>query len=323
MMVRRSLLVALVVGVAIASGTPWSRVVAAEDLPSTFAGGDVTFERIETHLAQARSVLFRPVGTSSIVFQTVLEGEIAAALRPRTRRHPFGHKAEVAAYRLARALGMDNVPPAIRRRLTRDELKDRLHRDFRDAHSELDAGIGWNKSGSAQGAAIYWIPEMRSHGLDRNPGMAEWGRWLRQGGTIPEGKARLASDLATMLAFDYLIGNWDRFSGGNVQGTAAGDRLFVRDHNLAFAVPLPAHLHERIRRHLERAEKFSRSFVRRVASLDEAGLREIVRDGFARDDEFLLTDAQIRGVLDRRQTFLSYVGALVEESGEEPVLAFP
>lgn len=290
---------------------------------ASFSGGELPLDRIEAHLTRAKSQLFRPVGTSSVVFHMVLEGEISAAFRPRTRKHPGGHKAEVAAYRLARALGLDNVPPAIRRRISRDELRARLHPEYRDAFAALEAEIAWNKSGSVQGAAIYWIPQMRSHGLDRRPAIDEWSRWLRLGATVPEEKERLAADLSTMLAFDYLIGNWDRFSGGNVQGLPSGERLFVRDHNLAFAAPLPGHLHDRIRSHLRRSERFSRELVRRLVALDASALRSVFKDAFARDDEELLTEAQLRGVLDRRATLLSYIGALIDESSVDRVLAFP
>ena len=46
-----------------------------------------------------------------------LPGSISAAFKPRTDSHPSGWQAEVAAYRVARGLGMHNVPPAIVRRI--------------------------------------------------------------------------------------------------------------------------------------------------------------------------------------------------------------
>ena len=71
-----------------------------------------------------------------------------------------------------------------------------------------------------EGAAIYWIPDMHELGLDTKDGAARWARWLGQDGELPsrEKYKAQAADVSTMVCFDYLIGNWDRFSGANAQG---------------------------------------------------------------------------------------------------------
>jgi hypothetical protein len=164
---------------------------------------------------------------------------------------------------------------------------------------------------------------MRQTELATLSGLTAAEPWLSVGGEVPPEDAALARDLSTMLAFDYLIGNWDRWSGGNVTLDPSGRRLYVRDHNVAFLEPMTAERYERIRGHLERVERFSRGFVRRVSELDEARIRLALAEDPESQDRALLDDAQIAGVLSRRRALLSYVGALVDVHGRERVLVWP
>jgi hypothetical protein len=253
----------------------------------------------------------------------LLDGPIDAAFKPRSLAHPRGHLAEIAAYRVARCLKLDNVPPAVTRRISKARLFERLHPDFSDAWSEIDAWTGWNEDGTVDGAAIYWIPQMRDMGLDRTRSMVRWSWRLSQQAELRERDVPLHRDLSNMVAFDYLIGNWDRFSGGNLTGLPEERRLFIRDHNVAFASRLSTDLNERILGHLKRTEKFSKQFVRNLMALTESRLRaELRRDpGAVRD--LALTDEQISAVMNRRQTLISYIASLAEMYGDGQVLALP
>jgi hypothetical protein len=126
-----------------------------------------------------------------------------------------------------------------------------------------------------------------------------------------------------MLGLDYLVANWDRWSGGNAQGLPDGTRLFTRDHDMGFSTPLSPPLHQRVFGHLTRTEKFSRSMVERLLEMTEPMLRaELNRDPGARDG-LTLSGPQIAGVMDRRRAVLSYVVALIDEHGEDRVLSLP
>ncbi len=164
---------------------------------------------------------------------------------------------------------------------------------------------------------------MRQTELATLSGLSDVSAWLVVGGALPEEDAGLARDLSTLLAFDYLIGNWDRWSGGNVTLDPSGERLFVRDHNVAFPVPLDGALYERVRDALTRASRFSRGFVARVMALDEASLRRALAEDPADWERPLLSDAQIEGVMKRRRAFLSYVAALIAVHGADRVLPWP
>jgi len=286
-------------------------------------GARLDQDRIVEIIREARVVRFKPIGTSSIVYEMLLDGEVHGAFKPRTVQHPRGHLAEIAAYRLARLLGLDNVPPAVTRRVSAESLHARLHPDFDDSWPDIVEGTLWDDDGRVTGAAIYWVPNMRGLGVERRGRMRRWSRQLSQRGAVPDDARPLHADLSTTVALDYLIGNWDRWSGSNAQGLPDGSRLFVRDHNVAFAAPLNEQVHERVLRSLLRTEKFSRSFVRNLLRMTEPRLRaELALDpGSAREP--LLVNAQIRAVMERRRTLISYVASLTDMYGEDRVLVFP
>jgi hypothetical protein len=133
-----------------------------------------------------------------------------------------------------------------------------------------------------------------------------------------------------------LIGNWDRWSGGNLKGAPGGDYLYMRDHDAGFAGRISESLQRRMLEPVKRTQRYSRSFVQAVRLLDrEKVIREFSRDPLLAEHIRLdegpgpaaakpVLDAHVFAELfDRRDTLLSYIAALIDEFGEERVLAFP
>ena len=284
-----------------------------------FVGTDVEQDEILEVISSAESRSFKPVGHSSVVLRMRTVARVTAALRVRTHEIPDGYRHEIAAYRIGRLLGLDNVPPAVYRRATWKEINQRFHEDMLDRRGAIRRAVSWDEDGSAPGAAVYWIKGLRSVGLENQ---ASWQSWL-QGGEIPRGKAALARDLSTMTVFDLLIGNWDRFSGGNLPTDRERQRAFLRDNDRAFSTPLLQGRYEKLLEGLTGTKRFSKDLVLHLAALDEASIRnELARDPSQRSTP-LLSDAQIADVLNRRSAILSYISALIEEHGEPDVLFFP
>jgi hypothetical protein len=126
-----------------------------------------------------------------------------------------------------------------------------------------------------------------------------------------------------MVVFDFVIGNWDRFSGGNLPTDVSRRRAILRDNDRSFSIPLLERRYDKLLDGLTRTERFSKDLVHRLAALDAASIQsELARDPSHAADP-LLNDAQITDVLDRRATVLSYIAALIEEHGEDDVLFFP
>ncbi|MEQ8454851.1 MAG: hypothetical protein RLO52_23540 [Sandaracinaceae bacterium] len=297
--------------------------VAAQAPPLPFVGGELGQDAILARLTTRVPRSLEQVGTSSVTLKLDLGVGANAAFKPRTRSHPRGYLSEIAAYRVARALEMDNVPPAVGLRIPRRLMEARFESEHEEDWEPIRQEILWDAPGVARGAAIYWIPRMRSSELATFEGLSEVAPWLRVGEPMPPAESsQVARDLSTMLAFDYLIGNWDRFSGGNVSTDDEGRRLFVRDHNVAFQTPLTDHRYERIRGHLERTQRFSRRFVDAVRGLSEVRLRASLAEDPEAEIRDILDDAQIAGVMQRRRALLSYVGGLIALHGEAAVLTW-
>ena len=168
---------AMLMGPALFAGGP-SRGV-ADDVG--FAGQGPGLGTIQRALRKEKPLSAKPVGTSSVVFKLDLEGAIDAAFRPENRLNPRGHLAEIAAYRVGRALGFDHVAPAVPRSLPFTELQRLVQKERPDAWGPLSAELS-QRSGQIHGVAIYWIPELRELGFDTRDGIARFSRWLAQDG---------------------------------------------------------------------------------------------------------------------------------------------
>ncbi len=319
--VRASIFALLALGcVTLSALSPGGRAALAQEPPPRFVGGLTTAE-IETALLEQHIDNFRTVGTSSVTFQLQLTGPIDGAFKPETTSHRRGWLNEVAAYRIAAALGMDSVPPVVVRVVDRGQFLRRLDPEYAGDWDVLIARIVF-AGGGVRGSVSYWVPGLSRGGdLDQPAGLLRWTSWLEVGSEIPEDSTALARDLSTMAVFDLLIGNPDRGSGGNMRTLESEGvtRLVIRDHNLAFAAHPGSTQMDRMVAMLRRSHRFPRSFVERLIALDEARLRAITADDVAGP---LLDDAQIAAVLMRRDTALSWIGSLIEEHGEDAVLSF-
>ena len=286
-----------------------------------FAESGQSFAELERALAEAAPASLKPVGTSSITFKMDLVGPVDAAFKPASKLHPEGYRAELAAYAIGRALGIVNLVPAVPRTFKVSELQGSLRGRYQARWPELE-GAMLVRDGLVQGAAIYWLTDLHELGLDTDEGVERWSRWLSQEHPLPDGdKARaLAPQISTMVCFDFLIANWDRFSGANAQGDHSESFVYFRDHNVSFEEPLSSAHGARLLTRLKRVQRFSRSFVQQLKAHDVPSLQRALS---ARGLGASLSNAQWQALAERRLTLLSYVAALIDVYGEDKVLPFP
>ena len=258
----------------------------------------------------------RSIGHTSYVLKVTLAGGATILFKPRSRL-PLGdrrYRGEIAAYRLAVALGLDNVPRAFPRSFEAASL--------RAVQADFDAKALVDSDGQVRGAAKPWIDKYVVLPLEQPSARVGWEPWLtdRQA-SIPEDQRSLAAALSTMIAFDYITGNWDRWSGGNIaQDGATGTLLFV-DNDGAFYDPPPADSLARQLAMLRRIVRFSRRFVAMLRALDDGKLRDAMGEEGA--GQPLLPERVVSGVAARRKTVLDLVDARVDDAGESVALAFP
>jgi len=268
--------------------------------------GGVSEARILEAIRSARVLGRQNVGSTSVNLHLRLEGGIDAAWKPRTTSHGESYRAEIAAYRLNRLLGLNRVPPAISRPIPRSAL--RLARD---------SPVIFDRDNTARGAAIYWVPVLRPSRIDGAEDQERWGRWLRQGRTVPPEQSQRAEEISTLLVFDFLTGNWDRWSGANVPMDAQG-HLIYRDNNGGFEEPFVDGLLQRSRSLLHRTQRFRRSVIDRARAMTEASVRaEMALDPDRNAPP--LNAAQIRSLLRRRDLLIEYVDGLARRHGEGAV----
>jgi hypothetical protein len=290
----------------------------ASDASGTFLGmaDDLLLARLRSAKI-ARSKVNK--GGSSLSFRLDFADGSRAAFKPAQTNLQTIPRKEVAAYRLCRLLGLVGVPPAIPRAVTRDELLVNLHPESVPSLPRIKAETLFNPQGKTLGAASYWIPEIKDAGLDTPEGMKKATAWLTQGNEIPDQEAAMAAQFSSLVVFDFLTANPDRWSGGNIKMSPEGDRLYFMDNTMAFF--LGAEGPERNRVWLERAQKFSRSLMGNLGRLGQARLERLL--GPDVDGQEILTTSEIRAVLLRRDAVRRHVDALIAAHGEEKVLVFP
>jgi hypothetical protein len=249
------------------------------------------------------------------VLKLRLSDGTATVFKPRSKR-PLGdrrYKGEIAAYRLAVALGLDNVSRSIPRTFDAAALRPLVPDFDRDALVDGD--------GMLRGAIMPWIAQYRVLPIEQPAERTLWEPWVFDANaSVPEDQRALASAISTVIAFDYLTANWDRWSGGNVaQDGATGTVLFV-DNDGAFYEQPAADTLARQRAQLERVARFSRRFVAALRALDGDRLRSAF--GEESPGVPLLRERVVEGVASRSKTVVAAVDARIRASGEASALSF-
>jgi hypothetical protein len=273
----------------------------------------------------------KSIGSTSIVLKLPLDGGAFAAFKPDTRRHRERWRAEIAAWRLAHALKLEGVPPSVPRVVKISTLMKSVASE--KAHKKITQQVVV-RDDLVVGAMIAWLPNIHPLALEREPLRTAWGEWLAQHGPETPIEERvsnadlhdldvarpLMAQISSMVVFDQLTGNRDRWSGANVMIDETGTRLVFLDNNLAFDATIDREQTKKRAHTLARVERFSRSLIDAVRALDRDAITHI----FSVDHEGapLLRDDQIDAVMQRRAELLAHVDALVGKHGDERVLCF-
>jgi hypothetical protein len=263
-------------------------------------------------------------GGSSISFRVDFADGSRAAWKPVQTNLQTVPRKEVAAYRLNRLLGLNAVPPAAPRAVSRDELLSHLHPDSEAGVPRIRAETVFDENGLTLGVASYWIPVIRDSGFDVAPGRQQAETWLAQGDPIPMEQRAMAAQLSDLTVFDFLTANTDRYSGGNMKMSPDGENLFFMDNTMAFAVELDGK--EKNRQELFRTQRFSRALYQALDRVDVPTLQRILGATSGEDGDRpaeILTPAEMRAVVSRREFVHHYIDDLIAEYGAKNVLVFP
>lgn len=263
----------------------------------------------------------KSVGHTSVVFKIELSNGRRVAWKPNAKKVKHRYKGEIAAYRLARALGIErHVLPACARVFDRAAAKSVL---TADAQRLLEDEAIVEDGEKVYGATIMWLDGLEFYELEKDPLRSDVRTWLTAGKTIPEAKVALAKAVSTLIAFDFISGNWDRYSGANVGKDKRDDTLLFIDNDAAFMEQPPRDALARNKAMLEGTDRFSRSFVTSLRGVvdSEDRLERIFGDEAA--SRPLLSKTVLKMVAERGKDLLAILDAKVEKKTEAETFYFP
>jgi hypothetical protein len=258
-------------------------------------------------------------GGSSLSFRVEFADGSRAAWKPMQTNMQSVPRKEVAAYRLNRLLGLHAVPPAAPRAVTREELLGHLHAESVQYLPRIKAETVFGPDGKTIGTASYWIPIIKDAGFDTPDGRRQTQAWLTVGQPIPPERLSMAAQVSTLIVFDFLTSNPDRYSGGNMKMSEDGKQLYFMDNTMSFYVD--GNGNERNREVLYRTQRFSRALIQALDKVTVQNMQRALAEELGTPYE-ILTPAEISAVISRRALVQRYVHDLITQLGEKNVLFF-
>jgi len=260
-------------------------------------------------------------GGSSLSLRLVLADGSVAAFKPDQVHDQTVPRKEIAAYRIARLLGLARVPPATCRVVSIRTLIERLVPEDRHLAFRIRKEARPRRDGMVAGEISWWVQELAYWPIDRWQTRQQYYHWLKAYHDLPPSRADRAGQFSTLVLFDYLINNPDRFSGNNTLGSPDGRFLYFMDNTWSF-YPIPPRGGYAARGAFEQVQRFPRRLARRLRALTEARVRE----AFAAERHAvwpLLTEPEIHALLARRAHALEHLTGVVARFGWERTMVFP
>jgi hypothetical protein len=293
--------------------------VIALEASGTFMGmsDELLLERVRTQPIVRFKVNH---GGSSLSFRIEFADGSRAAWKPTQTNLQTIPRKEVAAYRLNRLLGLNAVPPAAPRAVSREDLLSHLHPESLALIPRIEAETIFGPGGKTVGTASYWIPVIKDSGFDTPEGQRLAQAWLSQGEHIPADQREMAAQLSDLAVFDFLTANPDRLSGGNMKMSPDGRQLYYMDNTMSFFVEPSGNA--KTREALMKVQRFSRATYTALDRISVPTLEQVLAEETGTPYE-ILTPAEIKAVVARRDVVRQYVAVLIGQFGSSDVLAFP
>lgn len=192
-------------------------------------------------------------GGSTVTIRLFFEDGYRAVLKADQKKSATNFRSEIVAYHLDRLLGCARTAPVVGRELPRAALRRLLQASNADQKflDRFDDELNEPEPDSIRGAVIAWHTQ-RLYSLAVPRSWPKWlGRSLEAGASsaepAPSAGTELGSEaiptamkpqlpaLAELSAFDYLLDNTDRWSGGNTLLLGEGGPMIFLDNGAGFA----------------------------------------------------------------------------------------
>jgi len=294
--------------------------------------------KIENVFGAPDAELLAPIGTTrvtklklnhggtSLSLRLDFESGARAAFKPEQIHPQSDPRRELAAYRIDRLLGIGHVPPAKPTTIALPELVAAVEPGFRTFVTDRIADEAIARNGVVHGELSWWIPEIKvarigRHKIDEPEGRKLWTEALQVGAKIPTALAPFMAQISACIVFDLLIDNSDRWSGANTMMSPDGKILFFMDNTLAFSKNKLGHRKNVLA--LRRIQVFPKQLIGRLRALTLESVTATLEAGGDSSLGRLLHPNEVRAIIDRRDHILRQVDKLIEEFGEDTVLALP
>lgn len=318
------------------SGAPRETVATPERLPRAYLA--VAPRPIENVFGAPDGELLAPLGASKVTHVKLNHGGTSlslrvdfasgarAAFKPEQTHPQSDPRREIAAFRIDRLLGIGHVPPAKATSIPVQDLVDAAEPGYRTyiAGRLEDEGIA--RDGMLHGELSWWIPEIRlakigPFKVDDPEGKDLWSEYLTVGAKPPAEQRPMLAQLASVILFDVLIDNPDRWTGSNTEMSVDGQTLYFMDNTLSFSIFGLGH--EQNLGALHRISVFPRRLVERMRALTEDQIVEALRMGAEDGLGPLLNPSEVRAILVRRDHMIAYIDDLTAQFGADAVLSLP
>lgn len=291
-------------------------------------------------------------GGSTVTLKLRSHGTNIAAFKPHQTRLQSNYRAEIAAWRLCELLDCAFEVPWNREvkveKAVFYKLYDRSKSSKKEAYRKDLKDLSWQTSDGktyVYGTLKDWVAKFTRFPIEYE---SLWKPWLSQSNfvesfpplrdglkplrTLPHTKKlyddilalapnldtkTLARQISEVLTFDFLIGNWDRYSGvktwWGVNCQFANDKIVSIDNGASF----PAYSNENVRDRFMKSERFSAHFITRLRMLDKDETKKLL---FPNATEF--EEKRFEQFWSQRVAVLERIDKLSEEYGVERVLSF-
>lgn len=290
-------------------------------------------------------------GGSTLVYKFYKDGKTVAAFKPLQSRYQSNYRSEIAAYRLCPVMkcGFD-VPKNFHIYFDFKEFSGLYARNKANLPKEFKEILPTKTPDQAyrvDGTYKEWIPDYAAYPIEIT---SIWQPWLNPGTTREalqepveaalEGvkkrcpgcppftpkldkhiqgvtKYDLARQISNLIVFDFLINNWDRFSGlkslYGVNCQFANGRFMSIDNGASFSqTPNP-----KPKKNLHRIQRFSKLTYDAILAFDKGKLLE-----YLFQEPTVFERQKFETFWNQRQAYLDYVQSCIEKNGESETFFF-
>ena len=252
----------------------------------------------KVRLTHARFRQIKPVSSRSKSLRLMFAGGDSAIFKPLLKGDSSG-RLEVAFFRLASLLGVHNVPVSVMRPIYPDRFERVLEAKGPETFSKFMDTVARDKKGRVWGAMIQWLKNLAPIGAEDGKGRLDVKQLFADESYRP-----LWKNLSDVIILDYLLANWDRFSGGNLFRFSDSNELALIDHNEAF-YRLNRRQKEMLTESLHAVPCVSSELVEKLRGLDEKLINSAIEETNWHGE--LLRAGEIRNILIRKDTLLAFI----------------